>query len=390
MNFCRLVGNTFYGASEGQPIFTWRKTIFFRESANNCCQVTNKPSNKYSIRKHRFGSAAFGHWVGIERVGGNRRCHPARIAGTAMLDIYAGIAIMVCFSGLFFAFTLIVSSRFPEPVLDFLALLTFVTMGLYIAYLWDKAELTWLVPYSNAIIVGNWFPIITAVFSALIFHRVPPNVYRRYGMIVVLNLVGIYALIQPILGTPPVCHDQVDDFLMARQTSQVSCSPTSAVNLLAQYKIDAKESEMARLCLTRSTRNWLGLKLGQGGTSWMGLYRGLKLKLATTHLEPRFFSVSYQRFMKDLPDYPLILSLKLSESLHLRDAKLFDDLIGGGWQPGVEHNVVYLGPAESRSADGSNESKRVAIIDPFEGYEEIAIEKLEALWVGRGIYLESR
>lgn len=295
-----------------------------------------------------------------------------------MFDIYSGIVIIFATSILFFAFTLILSSKFPRRVADIFAVATMIGMCLYIYFLWDKAEVTWFVPFSNAIIVGNWFPIITAILSALVYHRVPGEKFRKYSMVVLLNLVGLYALVQPILGIPPECKDEIGDFKYAIQTSQVSCSPTSAVNLLRHFKIDALESEMAELCLTRESRTWMGLSLSNGGTSWMGLYRGLKIKLAGTNLEPQFFTMSFERFAADPPKGQLIASLKLDFSLQKKDPERFENLKGGGWHPGVEHNVVYLEFKEDM----------VAIIDPKNGYEELPIKDFEALWVGRGIYLE--
>ncbi|MEE2643255.1 MAG: hypothetical protein VX768_21680 [Planctomycetota bacterium] len=294
-----------------------------------------------------------------------------------MSDIYWGILIMIAVSALFFWFAIIVSSRFPRKVADLFAVFTMVGLMLYIGLLWDKAEVSWFVPYSNAIIVGNWFPLITAVLSALVYHRIPGLKFRKLGMVFLLNLVGFYALVQPVLGVTPECHDERDHLNLARQTSQYTCSPTSAVNLLRIYEIGSSESEMAELCLTRSSRSWMGLQLDEGGTSWMGLYRGLKLKLVKRNLEPMFFSLSYERFLEQYTG-PLIISLKLEESLEKKDPNRYQALLNAGWQPGVEHNVVFLDIRQGYAL----------ILDPKVGVEQMPIEDFQALWVGRGIYLE--
>ena len=301
------------------------------------------------------------------------------IKGENMFDIYLGIAIMVSVSILFYSFTTIVSSKFPRRVADIFAVFTMIGMALYIRFLWDKAEVSWFVPYSNAIIVGNWFPVITAILSGLVCQRIPDEKFRKYGMVTLLNLVGFYALVQPILGITPECKDEVDEFGIARQSSQVSCSPTSAVNLLAHYDIKTAETEMADLCLTRTSRSWMGLQIDEGGTSWMGLYRGLKLKLASTTFEPRFFSLTFERFAED-PKGPLITSLMLDPELEKSDSNRYEQLSYAGWQPGVEHNVVF-----EKMTNGF-----VSIIDPKVGYEQMSAKDFQALWVGRGISLESR
>ncbi|MEC9091194.1 MAG: hypothetical protein VX438_00715 [Planctomycetota bacterium] len=295
-----------------------------------------------------------------------------------MLDIYSGIVIMIFVSILFFWFTVIVSSKFPRRVADVFAVFALLGMILYIRYLWDKAEISWFVPYSNAIILGNWFPVITAILSALVYHRIPGEKFRKYGMVTLLNLVGIYALFQPIVGITPECKNQIDEFGIARQSSQVSCSPTSAVNLLAYYGIKTTESEMSALCLTKTKRSWLGFQLDDGGTSWMGLYRGLKLKLSGSKFEPRFFSLTFEEFTED-PRGPVIVSLMLDPSLEKKNPRQYERLRFLGWRPGLEHNVVFV-----EMSDWS-----VSIVDPEVGYEEMTPDEFEALWVGRGIFLET-
>lgn len=295
-----------------------------------------------------------------------------------MWDIYAGIGIIVAVSILFFAFTRLISSRFPRRVADGFAVLTMLLMCLYIYFLWDQAEVVWLVPYSNAIIIGNWFPVITAMLSALVYRRVPPRSPRKYWVVILLNLVGFFALVQPILGKVPESQDEVDDFQIARQSTQVSCSPTSAVNLLAFYDVPARESEMVRLCLTRRPISWLGIQISEGGTSWLGLYRGLKIKLRETPYEPRFFNWSHEQFAEAQPEKPVIVSLMLDPELETTQPELHALIRQDGWQPGVEHNVVYF----------RYEGDRVKIIDPKVGLETMPVEWFRQLWVGRGIYLQ--
>lgn len=303
-----------------------------------------------------------------------------RFKDIRLTDLYVGILVMIAVSALFFAFTIIVASRFSDQVADWMAVGAMVLLILYIYFLWDQAEVTWFVPYPNAIILGNWFPVITAILSALVYHRVPGKFIRKYGTVALLNLVGCYALIQPILGETPKCENQFDRYGVARQTTQVTCSPTSAVNLLSFYDIDTSESEMAELCLTRQERRWLGISFAQGGTSWMGLYRGLKIKLQDTVFEPKFFSLNYDSFMAN-PRGPLIMSLSLRPELEVEDPELFIDLTMGGWQPGIEHNVVF---SEILPHSVS------LIIDPKIGIEEMPFYEFQELFVGRGIYVSKR
>ena len=74
----------------------------------------------------------------------------------------------------------------------------------------------------------------------------------------------------PLLGRTPACSERWDELGTCLQTTDYTCSPACAATLLKKYGIAATEQEMAELCLTRR------------GTSWQGLYRGLKLKTAGT------------------------------------------------------------------------------------------------------------
>ncbi|MDB4794322.1 hypothetical protein OAG51_02760 [Pirellulaceae bacterium] len=298
-----------------------------------------------------------------------------------MLDIYLGIAIMIVVSSLFNSFTLIIVSRFRRRIADFFAILAMFGMIIYIAFLWDKAEITWFVPYSNAIIVGNWFPIVTAVLSALVYHRIRQKGIRKYAPVIVLNLVGIYAMLHPIIGDTPICENKVDEFGDALQSSQYTCSPTSGVNLLKCYSIPSTESEMATLCLTKKSRQWLGFAVSEGGTSWMGLYRGLLLKLRGTRWKAVFLSESFDEFAAT-PRSPLIISLKLPRELAKTDPDRYHILREEGWQPGLEHNVLFRGFSENRNS--------AFITDPKIGQDEIQMNDFRSLWVGRGMSIEDK
>lgn len=123
---------------------------------------------------------------------------------------------------------------------------------------------------------------------------------------------------------------------------------------------------MADLCLTRT------------GTTWQGLYRGLKLKTEATD-----WDVSVVR--GDVGDLvaasssPMILSVGLEWGREVDGAYEREF----GWAPGLRHSVLML------SADGAD---RVEIADPNPdiGREIWTVDELSLLYRGPALQLVQR
>jgi hypothetical protein len=122
---------------------------------------------------------------------------------------------------------------------------------------------------------------------------------------------------------------------------------------------------MIGLCLTRTS-----------GTSWYGLYRGLKLKTSGTPWDVRLVSCSLQDLL-DNSGKPRILSVRLDKAPGL-DPRYEREW---GWIPGVQHSVVMFGTIGEHS---------VNMGDPAAGREQWNIATLKILWHGEAIELVRR
>jgi hypothetical protein len=107
-----------------------------------------------------------------------------------------------------------------------------------------------------------------------------------------------------------------------------------------------------------------------------GLYRGLKLKTAGTDLDVRVVSGASESELLRMQG-PVILTVYLDRGENV-DPRYARSL---GWNPGVRHTVVLLGPAGRG---------KLLIADPADGLEEWSIGDLQTLWHGQGLRLVAR
>ena len=282
-----------------------------------------------------------------------------------MADLYFGLAAMALLAiGLFYA-GLRIREKGPRFVADVIAGLTVVGTILYVVYLWDNVLLSKFLPFSNLVIVGNWFPLAAGFLSGLVWHRVPGKIYRK-GLLV-LSLVGVaaYSLIEPLLGSPPHCGNKWNGDVCL-QTTLITCTPACAVTILNAYGISATEREMAELCLTRN------------GTTWPGLYRGLRIKTHGTPWKVDPFECDPDT-LRAMIDGPVILSVQLKKNAKVHS--IYTER--AGFTPGAPHTVVYYGLYNA-------DPDRLIICDPSHGRECWYSEDLGVLWHGRGMRLVER
>lgn len=235
-------------------------------------------------------------------------------------------------------------------------------MVLYLKFLWCKAAMTTILPVSSIIVVGNWFPLLSAFMAGIIWTHGYGSKKRRALLGASLFLIAAYSTIDPILGDQPQCHDRWDSTGVCRQTSSFTCTPAAATTLLGMHGIAAEESEMANLCLTTLE-----------GTTWQGLYRGLLKKTDGFDIAVEVYECEYDLIRKRFRG-PTIISVGLEKDREY--PPIYTEQ--WGWKPGVRHSVVLV---EFVGID------RVLVADPSIGLEEWSIADLKTLWRGRAVTL---
>lgn len=283
-----------------------------------------------------------------------------------MGDIYTSLAILAFWAFSIFTATLWFGAQMKPIQLNALAIATTMLAGVYAMTLWQQVAMASLLPFSGLIVLSNWFPLLAAVVSGLAWHRIPGGTLRKAVPCVGLCATAWLAVLFPLLGEPPACDDLWTRDGFCLQTTKQTCTAACAASLLRQRGIDANEQEMAELCLTRS------------GTTWQGLYRGLKLKTSGTAWDVRVVHGDVEQLLAQT-DSPMIVSVGLEKHADVDGSYERED----GWQPGMRHSVVLLG----KQAHG-----RIGIVDPNPEIrrEQWSCDELELLYRGPAIQLVAR
>lgn len=283
-----------------------------------------------------------------------------------MQDLYFGLAILASVSLLVFLSAARLGRWVSRQVRPWLAIGVVLGMVAYSCILWQSPSLAWLLPFSNLVIVGSWFPIFMAALAGCVWSTPSEMGARRNVLVVVLGTAGLLAAGWPLLGEAPQCRSQsaCDGFFV--QTTEYTCTAASAATLLTMHDIPASEQEMAELCLTRK------------GTSWLGLYRGLKLKTAGTKWDVEIVRGSIDE-LRDASKRPAIIEVGLSDAAMI-DATFREEF---GWEPGRRHSVILC---------GYEPNVRAEIIDPMPmfGRETWDNDTFKLLWRGYAMRLIER
>lgn len=219
-------------------------------------------------------------------------------------------------------------------------------------------------PFSNAILVSNMTVVGAWCLAGFILGWRSIPLWRRLVFGTAIGAVGVVALLNQMPRNPPLPGDEwVDEVCM--QTNKASCSACAAATLLVDHGMPANEAEMMKLCLT-----------GAEGTPSLGLYRGLKLKTASTPYEVVTFHTDIESLLdsKELPAILLVM-LELGADVDPRYEEQW------GWTPGLGHAVVYYGRVGT---------DRIMIGDPSVGRERWTLDDLRVLWQGDGVRLHRR
>jgi len=282
-----------------------------------------------------------------------------------MGDLLLGLAIVASLSLLAFCLTAAVTRRLTWWQRNALALFIVSAMVVYSRLLWQSTMLAKWLPYSNLIVIGNWFPIFLASLAGVVIEMRRLAWLRRGAIVAVVGGFATYAVLFPLLGHSPHCADRWSMLGDCQQTTPYTCSAASAVTLLKLHGIAATEQEMANLCLTRR------------GTSWPGLYRGLKLKTQGTPWDVELVRCTAEE-VRLHAEQPMIMEVGLETDAQI-DAAFRSEF---GWSPGIRHSVVLLGTTQ----------QRLRVVDPSPqiGREEWDDESLKLLWRGHGLRLVRR
>ncbi|MEZ6111450.1 MAG: cysteine peptidase family C39 domain-containing protein [Pirellulaceae bacterium] len=281
-----------------------------------------------------------------------------------MTDIYLGLALIAAVSLALFLGSARLVRAWPNWACDLAALGIVVVMLLYIQFAWYGVWLVDWLPFSNLIVIGNWLPLFGAVLAAFVWQRLRDDGGRRRLVVGALAATAVYASVHPLLGHTPECQDQWTKDGVCLQSTRYTCTAAAAATLLKTHGIDATERELADLCLTRD------------GTTWLGLYRGLKQKTRGTEWDVRVVSGSIDELGQ--LERPAILRVGLETDSSV-DSTYQTEY---GWIPGVAHSVVLTGL--------DREFAYVADPTPEIGRERWTREELGILWQGQAMCLVAR
>lgn len=281
-----------------------------------------------------------------------------------MHDIVAGIAIMAVATLMLGTAGLWIGRHHSRRRTTLLLALTVGFMLIFARSLLDSGWMLRLLPFSNAIVLANWQLPATGLVTGLAWHLLPRPVWRRCLVILPLAALGIWRFYGPLGGDKPNIRNRWSGDVCL-QSSFSSCTPAAAATLLRAAGIEASEAEMSELCLTRNR-----------GTTFHGLYRGLKLKTVGTPWRVEVVPADL-RILRSL-DGPVLLNVGLPRNPTGIDPRYQQNW---GWTPGTSHSVVLLG----RLPAG-----KIEMADPAYGREEWNDSALDTLWRGQALRLVER
>ncbi len=279
-----------------------------------------------------------------------------------MTDLYIGLA-CISLASIILAFAgVVLARRFPHWISTGVLILLLAATAVFLRTDGDRLWLAAPLPVSCLIVAGNLALPAAALVCGVAYVRMPGGAVRRCVLLAPLLGMAVFYVVRPILGNSPKLgsHWTKD---VCRQTSPNSCGAAAAATLLRSAGIDATETEMAALCLTRAA-----------GTPMAGVYRGLKIKTAGSPRRPKPFHCDIDQ-LREILDSPVLLTVRLDPGADVKYQEQW------GWAPGVRHSIVLFRFLPN---------DRIEVGDPDAGREVWSIASLRVLWHGDGIRLEER
>ena len=285
-----------------------------------------------------------------------------------MEDLTIAMIFMALLSiGIFTALRLLLQRAHPR-LLDAIAAVLVLLVGVYARFVWGQLWIVNWIPFASAIVLANWFPLLLAALASVVWVRTQTESFLRKLPIQLLLIAGaIWSMAYVIPRTPPTCGDlwieptRLVPFRICRQTTPHTCSAAASATILNALGIETSEAEMAALCLTKE------------GTTWLGLYHGVTVRLRGSGFHAEFFECSSDQLGEITSQFPALLCCELSDKV---DAAFPEYRELDGWYPGISHSTVLFGRLEDRYLIG----------DPSQLQPESwTNDDIQRLWTGQGL-----
>ena len=282
-----------------------------------------------------------------------------------MWDLVVGIVILLAASAGLFVGGMKLARRCHRRYSVCAAVLALVFLLVFGLLIHGKLLVAKIVPFSGAIVVGNWIPLGAAVLCGIIAGQGAVPRWRRVALAAGLAGLAWYTVLCNFLREPPAARDVWSEDGVCLQSSPASCSPCCAATLLRHCGIPASEGEMIDLCLTR-----------KAGTPSLGVYRGLMIKTRETDWRVEVVRGDCQQLHRASRE-PVLLRIRLDRSLGAAPGFLQR----WGWSAEISHAVVFYGFTDGGKAE---------VGDPAAGRERLSAEELSLRWRGEGLRLVRR
>jgi hypothetical protein len=161
-----------------------------------------------------------------------------------------------------------------------------------------------LIPYSGAIILGNWIPLGGAFLAGITLGQNKSTRWRRCFLAGLILFVSGYSVVCCFQGHLPTGLSDGRRARLSEQGRRSSCGACCAATLLRRHGFEVTEVDMLRPCLT-----------SHRGCPALGLYRGLKLKTAGTAWDVEVVTCTLEELIETPGPRLLRISLPATEVL---------------------------------------------------------------------------
>jgi len=276
-----------------------------------------------------------------------------------MPEVFLPISVMLLISAVA-GFAAVIVTRRKRNAGIVIAVGSALVLVLHAAFLNDEIIIARTLPWANVMFYGDSRLPAAALLAGSAYSLLRTPRWQRIMLSAALIAFALYRVLGPVVGAPPEGLQNRWTNGMCRQSTTSTCSAAAAATALHSVGIATTESEVAQLCLTRSS-----------GTSTLGLYRGLKMKTAGTAYTVAVYSGPVEGFLA-LPAAPALVSIGAAQRVeNSQNAGRQFSLLPGG-----SHSVTVLGIGPDGTID---------VADPFTGRQHMTRANLEMIWGGEAI-----